>query len=520
MCGSLVAQPRIMALVREHLAEDLQPEMDRWVGDLDREGYTGLVESWPDTLCENRNDNAHLNAVWDFIRSKYNESARLQGVVLVGRFPYEYHYTISTYENGELVDKEMVTNSSFCLEHMGSFERAPTSVNIWVSRVDALDRSAAPLAWGSEVDLIKRYFQTNHEQRMGVCRLPHKAYGALGFDYDEPERITQWREDLLAFYPAYQYVERNERPAFDGGGQYFAEFSHGNGADRNVVYTFDDVLLAPAQIRHNCLMSCGANTIGGMLTKMLFTCHSLITSGQANYRHTDETYMDLLRDGKSYGEAHIACPDLSLWDHLVGDWSLKPMMNPDNATPRIRRVTIVDTPVVTGVPVRFAVNAYDNDGALETIEFYPEGYGILRDGPFLGGGEYEPVVYAYSDTFEYTFEEAGTFTSRVLVGDDYKAWAWRNVTVTVNDGGSYARNDARLDRPTTELNLTIGGRVVAIPVASFPVSLRVVDLQGRNVEAHTVGSPHQRVVLRKKSGVCMLEIESAGVEMSRRTVRF
>jgi len=405
---------------------------------------------------------------------------------------------------------------------MGSFKRSPLNgeISIWVSRVDALNQQGNELSWDSEAGLIKRYFRSNHEHRTGLCRLPDKAYGALGFDFDEQERIDEWRTSLLRLFDSYLYVAREERPAFDGGGEYFAEYSHGNGADQNVVYSLDDVYLAPAQIRHNALMSCGSNRVGGLVTKMLFTRHSAITSGASNYYHTDEGYMDCLIAGQTYGQASIQHPNSSSVNLLVGDWSLKPKMFPANATPRIRRFTIVDNPTVTGVPTRFAIDAYDNDGTLDSIELYPEGWGHRRDLMPWQAGEYEPVVYAFSDTITYTYEKTGRFPVRVLVADNYKGWAWREDTITVNQGSSHAGPVPGVRVRAPEMIVVMGDVVKRIPVEAFPATLRVFSPSGRQVLARTVRSARERVMLHDVPAVCVIKIDAPGATKADFVVRF
>ena len=498
---AVVAQPRVMALVREHLVEDLQPELDRWIDDLANEGYTGFVKTWPDSLCEDSHDNPHLQQIWEFIRNEYQQPEKLQGVILIGRYPWLFYEKRLVYSGDGKEEKYLCFQAWHTLKSMSSFVRSPNNIDIWVSRIDALDKNGRELFWGSEVSLIKRYFQTNHEHRTGVHRLPHTSYAAVHFlmfhkDNDGKYNYVKYGEELERLYPKYLFVGSAERRAFDGGGEYCFEYAHG-GSNGNDIYDETAILKTPAQVRHNAMSSCG-ETVGGIATKQIFGKHGGITTACYFGLFHSRELMNGLIAGKTFGESYLLGPDLSSSTFLYGDWTLKPMMYPANEMPKIKNITITNTAVV-GQPTTFSVEASDDDGTLETIEFYPEGF---------GWGNKEPETYNYSDTFQYAFNKTGKHYARVMISDNYKAWAWADIVIDVGDGNVFTSNHIAQHTPTRTVTIIAGTSIKKIPVPAFPVTIQTFKLNGTHLTTYRIENARQKLILPKYSGMHILKLRT------------
>ena len=492
---SFASQPRIMALVRDHLVQELQPELNRWIDDLSKKGYKGFVKPWPDSLCETRKDNAHVKKLWACIQEEYKKPEKLQGAVLIGRYPERMG--VRHYSSGK--DTWYSTHDDIYLRYMDSFEPSPSKVHIWVSRVDALNTKGTEFSWGSEITLMKRYLQANHDHRSGKCRLPHMSYGAITEHFDREQKDgththDKWEANLVRLYPAFTFVGTDERKAYDGGGEYFVEYSHGN-TNSNQIYGVDALLKAPAQVRHNAMGSCG-ETVGGIATIQLFGRHGAITTGRYSWFHMKTEYMNLLIAGKTFGEAHIECPMISTGALLIGDWSLKPMMHPANKMPILTNVEVQGN-AVTGTPTTFSIDAHDPDGSLRTIELYPEGW---------GKGDKEPVVFNYSPTFQYTFSKKGSHKIRIMVADEYKAWAWEDITVNVEQGPAFTKQQHIMRGGSRNVTVIAGKKVRKIPVGNFPAMVQLYSLSGRLVRSYTIQNQQQHLVLPNNSGVSIFKI--------------
>jgi len=140
----------------------------------------------------------------------------------------------------------------------------------------------------------------------------------------------------------------------------------------------------------------------------------------------DTCFRGLIKDKESIGTAAVQYfafnspnNDIAMF---YGDLSLGVMAAPSNSLPVIQSMTNSILPGHSPVRVNFSVNAYDPDGTVSNIEWFPTGYDYGRANPTFSGT---------ATNISYAYPAPGVYTSRVEVVDNYKARTWREALITV-----------------------------------------------------------------------------------------
>jgi hypothetical protein len=427
-------------------AGGISNEVYRLKGDLEREGYTARVQSW-------HNAGSTASNLWAYLVSEYTNPAQfLAGAVLIGDLPVgsvtngaSTRYTDLVFWNLKYFQTSWVNNPPR---------------NIWVSRIVSPGTN-----YGSEITMLRRALDANHDYRTGASRLPHTAFAyctavksGLVNDTNTVTRLKEvWPQGDFRGGPSgtnkWFLPERTELRNLDGydcvgadclavGGEIFEQVSDAepndiliDGGGRIFI---DGLYHLVNQVRFHVYYACDCGCYGGFVNNLITTrgggCVLAVASsgtglgslqgeymlGQCSLE--DTSFRQLLKAGESMGAAAVQYYAFrSVYNDrtmFYGDLSLGAMAAPSNSLPVIRGFTQTTNAGYLG----FAVDAYDPDGTVSSIEWFLEGYDYGRAAPTFSGAATN-VAYAYPAT--------GVYTARVEVIDGYKARTWREMVVTV-----------------------------------------------------------------------------------------
>ncbi|MFW5846017.1 MAG: hypothetical protein ACOCXJ_07305 [Planctomycetota bacterium] len=77
---------RVLAVMLEHLYNDLQPSLQQWSDDIAAEGWEPAVVTWPSDRTRTAEGNPDIEPLYQMLQEQEREHD-LQGVLLIGRFP-------------------------------------------------------------------------------------------------------------------------------------------------------------------------------------------------------------------------------------------------------------------------------------------------------------------------------------------------------------------------------------------------------------------------------------------------
>jgi hypothetical protein len=436
-CRLLVRDPAqrdgnlVVLAVNALLLPNLSNEVYRLKTDLENEGYTARITNWPSSGTSASN-------LWAYLRTEYNRTNQwLAGAILIGNLPKprvtsgsSTFYTDLVYWNM----KGFQTNDAVVSRH------------IWVSRMN-VDNTT----YGSEVVLLKRALAANHDYRTGASRLPYTAYGYINREWSNTWDYGNGPTNMLQTWPEVQarqnagFLTRSDinkagADAFVAGGEVFDETSHGSSdgyMSAAAWFTTADLFRLVAQVRAAFITSCSSGYFGGIANNQIYTrgggnvisaaatettyvgCYTIMESYDAPFRLR-------LAAGDSWGGALLTCFPISDLYRTVfyGDLSLRAMAAPSNAMPAI---VALDASCIRGsapLTVSFSVKASDPDGTLTNFEWFCAGY---------NGGRTNPTHSGNATNVNWTYAATGTVAVRVEAVDAYKARAWKEITVIVDD---------------------------------------------------------------------------------------
>jgi hypothetical protein len=437
----------VMVVVNSNLfVGALSNQIMRLKSDLEAENYMAKIQLWPSSGTSASN-------VWSCLRGEYADTNQFfVGAILVGNIP-------KPLAGG--------TYNELLYWNMTQFQTASSAVSlrhIWVSRINVDDTT-----WGSEATLIGRALDANHAYRTGVSRLPFTAYR-----YKNPEWAYNNKNYLTNVWPAMEQrgevstnlrflPERSDLGSIAGadcmvkGGELFEEESHGNGSGYMSSYGWvtKAVLHRNLVQTRSCLIgSCGAGVYGGIVNEHLFTrgggCVLAIGATKDSFVgegviSDDAVFLDLLKEGKSWGDALVENFALgqSAYTTLFGDLSLSPMASAySNRLPVVSSIVASSATVAPGEPVTFTVTASDPDGAVSAIEWFLGGY---------NGGRAVPTVSGPEASVVHTYPAVGVYTTRVETIDGSMARTWRETVVTVTAPKTYTLTAVKTGEGETSL---------------------------------------------------------------------
>ncbi|MFW5750747.1 MAG: hypothetical protein ACOCZK_03765, partial [Planctomycetota bacterium] len=418
------ARPRVLALVRADLHTALHDQLATWEADLSASGYQPLVETWPVDQLETRNDNAHVIAIWEHLRDLHGQSASLEGVLFIGRFPSPVY----SLESGGTTNHYSWLDDAFW--YLDIFTPKPEGPglepDIWASRIDALDQKEHAVH-ADRVTMLRRYFDHLHAWRCGASRYPDIGYWALSGDfkdrtvydafYGEDSRLdTLWGHHIEELYAESDYVGKNMSNIYDTGGEYFIAAAHGfKSGNSTEVGGLGSFYSRPNQIRIYAIGSCNVNEIGGMCARSLFSRHGGALFACAEDLSASSLFRVGWNNGKSLGRVFVETfgyPVQSYGDLTV---TKTPSCFTGNSLPTIDSFSAASDEVACGGSVTFSASASDADG-IATHELFPYGY---------NDGAGEAVLMSDPASHQHHYPVPHRYQPMLVVSDAYQACRWQ-----------------------------------------------------------------------------------------------
>lgn len=465
LCRILVTPPEpgnmtVLIIVNALLLPQVQAEVDRLSDDLTAEGYTTKIKTFPNVTDVFAVANA--KTLWDTVVSEYDAPGGfLAGSILIGRLPLYGSPGARSYDeafwhmSAWLPDLHTAMRSDTIITGFMTSNYGRTLAmcwynrcfaNVWMSRFWALDKMGRPFtAWGTEIELIKRMLQTNHDYRTGEKRLPQTA-----FHFDSFRWKNQDYRKLQEVWPAVDHHPFNDSVSpfkyeFDRGGEIWDLFVNGNNGRFTTPspimwrYNMEEVLNCHLPMRAFLASSCHTGNVGCLVNFHLYPKNGgcVLAVGPTDYAfngghlslsdtslHPSTTRMRTrLKEGDRWGRGWVRS-GMALWGTGVhGDLSLKPKMAPANSMPKITGLIAEKTGALSW---KFKVTANDTDGTIALYDWYPSGYNFGLNTPVLSS----PAA----DSFEYAYAQAGICTVRVEVADNFKARDYYEIILKTDSG--------------------------------------------------------------------------------------
>ncbi|MBL8026730.1 MAG: hypothetical protein JNL74_09985, partial [Fibrobacteres bacterium] len=467
----------VLLVVNDQLMTSLPTEINRLKTDLENEGYTSRIMTYANTLIPNTNsinDTNLCKALWDSLRNEYNKPNQMMaGAILLGRLPL---FKGSTYVRGPVASWDdpfwnmsdwigsVIQNGLYLIGHDSTandttysgygLARGMIGANqrhIWVTRFWALNSyGSGPLTYGSELTLMKRMLDANHDYRTGASRYPHTAWALSkspnkAYFWDPAKLSSVWpnvvnmnllpnQAKLLpeAYYSAGDYLDLNTH----GSAAYYTPSLMSGTLLRSRMYA-DSAMSRPFQIRYLTPSACHTSDPGAITNAHLYSRGGgcIFSTGAGEYVATDG-YLGLAHDyppfkakmrtmlseGERWGRAWVSSGMPITGGLFYGDGSLKPMMFPSNEIPS---VTAIAATSLGAKRMRINVTATDADGSLTLYEYW------INRKYNLGRNEPDSVGAALSQ-FEKVFDSVTTVHLEVM--DNYKARTTVEFTVVPDSG--------------------------------------------------------------------------------------
>jgi len=181
-------QQRIIVIIEDRLAESLDQSLSQYKEDLENEGYSVKIN----TNINYTTSSAEIRKV---LQNDYNDNQNLIGAVFIGSIaaplfnykkdqgdPYWHDYLTDFYymdldgiwedtDNNGIYDLHKDTSNEFWNKVRRKLSLGDNRTpEIWVSRI----RADKLISLGDEIELLKKYFQKNHDYRTGGLILPPK----------------------------------------------------------------------------------------------------------------------------------------------------------------------------------------------------------------------------------------------------------------------------------------------------------------------------------------------------------
>ncbi|MGB2697463.1 MAG: hypothetical protein WBD28_06335 [Candidatus Zixiibacteriota bacterium] len=162
----------VLVIVNSNLYSQVQSSITQYEDDLIDQGYAAEVILW---------SGGNSYDLRNYLQSRFPEG--LVGAVLIGDLPVSwFEYDLAEFPcdlylmdlDGTWQDLDMdgiLDNHSD-----GSGDVSP---EIWIGRLDP-----SRLTWGGQAQLLQNYFTKNHNYRLGILSLPHRALSFVDDDWE------------------------------------------------------------------------------------------------------------------------------------------------------------------------------------------------------------------------------------------------------------------------------------------------------------------------------------------------
>ncbi len=161
----------VLVIVNSNLYSQIQSSIAQYENDLTDEGYSTEVILW---------SGGSPYDLRSYLQSRFSEG--LVGAVLIGDLPvawfeYDSEFPCDLY----LMDLDGTWQD---LDIDGIYDNhsdggGDVSPEIWIGRLDP-----SRLTWGGQAQLLQNYFTKNHNYRIGILSLPHRALSFVDDDWE------------------------------------------------------------------------------------------------------------------------------------------------------------------------------------------------------------------------------------------------------------------------------------------------------------------------------------------------
>ncbi|MBL8026068.1 MAG: hypothetical protein JNL74_06645 [Fibrobacteres bacterium] len=448
----------VLIVVNQTLLTSIQTEVNRLKSDLENEGYKARICPFNTPAPWNV---THAKQLWDTLTAEYNKRDNmLTGSIMIGKLPYfggpgdQVINRTSAFWCMTKWEPEFSTDS--IIGHLVGFggysgyHFTPGFTNIWISYMNALSGWGNELTSdiGSEVTLVKRMLQNNHDFRTGASRLPRTAFYYNMYSKSAPMDYNKLNE----IWPDTRKhgISDKTNPIdyeFKLGGEFFTANTHGNGdmyrslydGAGNEIWVFrnNDVSNTIVSTRFIFGENCHTGVFGTITNRFLLSKNSgcVLAVSASDYVglgfHLEDSSSDAaprykarkyLGSGSSFGRAWLRANG-AIWSaNFHGDLSLKPNMTPANIKPIISEITAER---VNGMSWKFKATATDADDGISGYDWYGTSY---------NRGKTDPDSSGTSFTFSKTYTEAKICTVRIEAVDHYKARDYASVIIKTDSG--------------------------------------------------------------------------------------
>lgn len=217
---------RAYLLVSSSVYEPLKDRLERWIDDVEKTGFEVT-------------QNVITNESAREIRTLLKNTPNLAGCLMVGDIPvvlYEMRFTLEGRPFHEVFPTDLyymdLDGIWLDTDGNGIFDnhKGDVAPEIWVGRLKASTLS------GSEIGLLRNYFDKNHLYRIGALTLPHRAlvYTDHYLDYYTNE-LT--RETVSALRSVYGEVVKVAYPQVTSANDYMQHLKQGYSLVRLLVHS-------------------------------------------------------------------------------------------------------------------------------------------------------------------------------------------------------------------------------------------------------------------------------------------
>ncbi len=433
---------RMLLVVENSLYPSIQTKLQRFVQDLQKEGWTVLVYRFGSGTAQ---------SLRTYLRSRYKEKGGLAGALFIGDIPYIVYEMMQSWDNNKTREYEDFPCDIYYMDVDGSWSDTLTDedvqpangkydtrsgdigLEIWVGRLQTSNLTCL----GTEAGTLNNYFEKNHLFRTGGLRT---APSALVYDDDDWSGMgTGDKSNLKKILSGVTAISSPEATTaadykalrMPANLEFIYTRSHGwpggHGYYRNSKANFDSVFCAdylsidPKALFYSFFVCSGCDysaedNLGGVAAFNQKSGLLAYGSAKTGGIWADDSFFDTLAEGYGFGAAFVewfnavqtAYPDTTpRWWYgmiLIGDASLRPTVWISGV------VKTASGAVVPGVTITFS----DNGGKAVTDA---KGYYC------------RPVFCGWSGTATpkksgTTFQPASRSYANVLtnkIGQNYKA---------------------------------------------------------------------------------------------------
>jgi PKD repeat protein len=364
----------VILIVNSNLQPEIQDDLNRMKADMQIEGYTVKIKTWPST----DQDAQH---VWVYLKSEYaTQGQTLTGAILIGNLPMGRNLTTN-----ELTD--------WCYWNMNAEWRNTYSRQIWVSRFFSLSDNFTEQYYGDEVALLKRSFKANHEFRTGKSR-----FSWMVNNYVDPLAFG-WRPPPISI-PNHPTEQIPPDDAWLLGGCLFQESSHGNvdcyGDYMHGVTLYGLHSIVP-QMRFFVGDSCGSGALGTTIQNQILArdtgnvlsigASETTFLGSVNLEHSSDAFRNGLAAGETWGNMLKLYNNFEIYRLIFyGDLSLALSPYPAYPMPTLTSFTADKVSGAAPLTVNFSAHGgTDPAGGSLTYNWYCKGTGAGKLPPTATG---------------------------------------------------------------------------------------------------------------------------------------